>query len=227
VNVVLLLALLGLFVAEAWTLFAKPTKPAFAVAVSGTFLFGTLAVLLFVWILRLERFEEAHYYSLPVEPPGTHTVRIRSIEGVPGLSAIPVPKGVRRGFHSVPGGKPSVPMDRVLRCGWRLRGMDARWHLCGEGCPCSPKRAVFDTRWDPRFEKGTFSGLDLEYQVSEETRPVLELIDLEVGGPLSYVAEVSMVRGLGGCLEVALILGSLVGGAGLIVQVARRRRLRR
>lgn len=222
-NLFFLLALLGLFAGEVWTLFAKPSKAALAVAVSGAAAFGILAVVALVWVAGLGRYEALEYYALPVDPPGTQTVRIRAVQGIPGLCAVPVPKGARPGPRHARGKEPLVPMDRVLRCGWRIRGMDARWHLCGDKCPCAPKRVVLDTGWDPRFENGTFSGLDLEYEATAESRAVLDSIELEAGAPLQMGAETALAASLGFGMGIALILGAAVGAAGILVQTARRR----
>jgi hypothetical protein len=223
VNIFFLLALLGLFAGEVWTLFARPSKAALAVAISGAAVFSGLAVLVLGWVAGLGRFEALEYYSLPLDPAGTQTVRIRPLKGIPGLSAVPVPKEARPGPRHVRGAEAPVPMDRVLRCGWRLKGMDARWHLCGEKCPCAPKRAIFDTGWDLRFENGTFTGVELEYEVNAETRPILESIELEVGAPIHMGAETAAVASLGFGMGIALILGAAAGVAGLFVQIARRR----
>ncbi|HVE43269.1 MAG TPA: hypothetical protein VNM14_25560 [Planctomycetota bacterium] len=215
---VVLLTLLVLFCA----LFGKPSKLLLLSSAAGTLLFASGAAYLWIQIARMPGLAAPRYYSLELEPPGTHVVRIASLPEIPGLHVRPILKAVRRGTVSSPEERLPISDVQIWSCGWKLRSPAISLHLHDDRCSCT-MNGLLDTGFDERFRDGTFSAIELEYVVDDRTKPILAAIDLQVSYPFTYGNDLAMGEGIGNLIAWAFAGCAAIGVLGVIAQVIRRR----
>jgi len=214
-----------LIAGEIRSLFAQPSRIAVGVACLGVVVSG--ALLAYSEITAPKRYEWAkpRYYSLPVDVAGAHTIKINSIKGLPGYVVKPVAKGTRHDYAWWGQEHLPFPMEDIRRCGWRIVHPKIDVHFHDQSCQCAPQDYLFEIR-EPWDQKGTPGEIEVEFQVSNETRSILSAIELQVGFPFGYGNDLAIGKGIDGIIRFATIGGILLGALGLSAQLVRKHRAR-
>jgi hypothetical protein len=141
-------------------------------------------------------------HPIPVDPPGPHTLSLRSLPGVPGARVVvldargePSEKAVRAGeFHALFHGQ---PVDRTC------------WHVFADGC-------LFDAMSrDDHPADG--EPIDVDYVVNAESMPLLAGAKLRVTVPFPLGGDYAAASAFYAIATLALAAATLVGAFGLFV----------
>jgi len=153
--------------------------------------FAVLAAFFFSMARDLRASRGPAYVELPVDPVGVHEVTIARLGRSPGFGLVLV----RKADRSQP---PPFPMEKVRGCGWEIPGVSV--HVHDAACACTRKDDLMDFRSDA-------ASVQLRYQVTEATKPLLAQVILQVNPPWGY-------RGVAAGLASAcqgFMIGSLIG----------------
>jgi hypothetical protein len=212
-TIVILAVLNG--IRSAW---ARPTPVTWAFGLL-TFAAGAgIAAWCLVKASRLPEFARTRYFPIPTTAEGRRELRIPPSEGVPGLQVRLVAKGTRRPVATFePEVLPATPQE-IARCRWSAV-VDGPPSVQMDVDPSSYR--VVDTYWRPDAP-----GVVVAYDVTPETRPVLERLELEAGPSEmfheDYVLYAPLWRLFGGIASVAAGVGLL--GLGVLALKTRKRR---
>lgn len=146
----------------------------------------------FFWMARDMRASRGPaYVELPVDPPGAHEVTIRRLGRSPGFGLYLVQKDDRT--QPAP-----FSMDKVRACGWEIPGHPI--HLHDATCACTRKDDLMDFKSEP-------GSVQLRYQVTEATKPLLAQVVLQVNPPWGFRG---VTEGLASAAK-GFMIGSLIG----------------
>jgi hypothetical protein len=204
-------------------LFGKPSPLLLTGSGAAAILFAAVAAYFWVQVAGMPKLAEVRFYTLEVESPGTHVLKIAPIPGVPGVNVRPVPKGLRRKYQSFAEQALPVSLADIRSCGWKLRPPARPVHFHDEDCQCSPKDYLFESGFDDRVQSGSIPDLELEYVVDDRTRPTLAAIDLQVGYPFSFGNNLAMGEAFGSLFAWGFAGCAALGGLGVVSQVVRLR----
>ena len=221
-----LFAFAALLIVEVWAIVSKPSRVAMGAACVGILSCGGLLTYVEATASRRYEWAKPRYYAIPVEGSGRRTLKISSIEGLPGVLVKPVPKGTRHEYGFPHEENLPFPVEEINRCGWRMIQPKLDVHFHDPSCSCFPKDYLFEisTGRDLNLVR---DGVEIEYQLNDKTRPILSAIDLQVGFPFGYANDLAVGKSIDGCSRILTIGGLLLGAIGLSAQLVRRRKTRR
>lgn len=207
----------GFLVLAAWMVFTglalrallrPPSRPALVsawVAMGG---FALLAMYSFWRVHELRSSWGPIYYDLPVDPPGPHHVALRKLGLSPGLRG----RLVRKDDLKTPA--PFTP-EQDQACRWNVDWMPR--HLHETGCTCAEREVSFNLE-----DLGSFPHL-LDYQVTEQTKPLLSQAALEVRCSLRFRETITVGSQTLRTFTIGFLVGLILAAMGASSQ---RRRLR-
>ncbi|HEY3226566.1 MAG TPA: hypothetical protein VGK61_06200 [Planctomycetota bacterium] len=203
--IVLLAAYALLFAGSVWAITTR-VRPALIV-------FCLLAAALFAWFARdswlsyrwCERILSTHRrYEIDATGNGDRVLRIDALPDVRGICVVAVRKD---------GGSPDY--DSLRSCQWRARDSAGKLDTLGDS------RALLNTDSDERFGEGNRTWTELTYRLDENTRPVLQSIQLEARASLWTLKGCNVYRDVDFYSAIAYGVGSLLSIVGFVSQIIR------
>jgi hypothetical protein len=196
-----------LLVAGASDFWARPSKFTIVSGLTVVLVLAGLAGWCLVESIELRSSWGPEYCDLP-SSPGPQSVRLNPVGRSPGYHVRVVRK---EGRQSVP------PLNEVIKCKWSLPEATHQVHWHDQKCSCNSKDDLFDLWTDVK-------PLKLSYEVTGETRPMLESCVLEVECPFSFRNHIAMGGAFLGCSIIALLAGAILAASAVAVNFFRARR---
>jgi len=189
-------------------LFGSPSRPAL---VAGWVAMGGFALLSLYSFWRVHELRSSWgpvYYDLPVDPPGPHSVSLHKL----GVST-----GLRGRLVRKDDLKTAVPLspEQDQACRWNVVWMSR--HLHETGCTCAEREVSFNLE-----ELRSFPHL-LDYQVTEQTKPLLAPAALEIRCSLRFRDTISVGSQTLRTFMIGFLVGLILAAKGASSQ---RRRMR-
>ena len=205
-GTILLLAAGVLFLATLRNLYAPGDLFNVRLGRIATVFFAGAAALCFWTHLQIGRSWGPVYYALPTEPPGIHDISIRKLGISRGWRGRLVMKQDRRAA--------APPLSKFQGCQWRLSLAEG---AALEGRARYSEDDLFETDVDG-------DRLVLRYEVTSETRPLLDAVDLEITCGYRYRSDLAFGYYIMNLFLWASLCALLVSALGVVLQ---RRRLAR
>ena len=173
--------------------------------------FGSLALFSFWRIQELRNSWGPVLYEIPVDPSGLHQIALQKIGISTGLRGRLVLKGDPKTAA------PLTPeQDRL--CRWNV--VWTPWHLHDSDCTCSEREVWFNLEDLERFPHL------LDYHVTDQTKPLLSKVALEVRCSLHFRENINIGSTILRTFMVGFLVGLILAAFGASSQRRRGRQLR-
>jgi len=182
--------------------FLRPRYGVLLPSVTATLLCAGLAAYCTLQFKHLWGLSLSADHPIPVDVPGRRTLTLRSLPEVRGARL------VLRGPH----GDPSPRAIPAAGLHARFRGHDD--HVCSSCYGFAESACVLDESEPDIAPEG--EPIEVEYEVNDETRPLLDGAHLEVTIPCFLRNDFAMGAGLSAALTAVLYGAAIVGALGLV-----------